>query len=230
MSNPQSPRLRYFFDPLCGWCYASAPAVSAMVEEFGAAFEFMPTGLFTGPGARPLDDAFATHAWTNDQRIGRLTGQPFSERYRDGILARRDITFDSGPLTRAMTAFREVDPALEGAFLHHAQTARYVQGRDTSNPDVLEELASEISGAPDRLAERIIHDAGLTATTNERMKEGKRLHAQSGARGVPALVVSTAAGDHLLHGEALYGGRDRVLAAIDAVVTSTAGGELVRPE
>jgi putative protein-disulfide isomerase len=177
----------------------------------------MPTGLFAGPGARALDDAFATHAWTNDRRIARLTGQPFSELYRDSILARRDLTFDSGPLIRAMTALRDIDPALEAAFLHHAQTARYVQGRDTSDPRVLAELAADIGRAPDRLAERIADDEMLAAVTNDRMREAQRLHAQTGARGVPALVVRTTAGDHLLHGSALYGGRERVLAAIDAV-------------
>jgi protein-disulfide isomerase-like protein with CxxC motif len=27
-------RLDYFFDPFCGWCYASAPALKAVVEAF----------------------------------------------------------------------------------------------------------------------------------------------------------------------------------------------------
>ncbi len=45
-------RLLYLFDPLCGWCYAAAPAVTAMASEYGPAFEFMPSGLFAGSGAR----------------------------------------------------------------------------------------------------------------------------------------------------------------------------------
>ena len=27
-------RLDYFFDPFCGWCYASAPALKAVAEAF----------------------------------------------------------------------------------------------------------------------------------------------------------------------------------------------------
>lgn len=79
MSASQPFRLLYLFDPLCGWCYAAAPAVAAMAEEYGPAFEFMPSGLFAGSGARPPNDAMATHAWTNDQRIAQITGQVFSE-------------------------------------------------------------------------------------------------------------------------------------------------------
>lgn len=209
-------RLLYLFDPLCGWCYAAAPAVAAMVGEYGSAFEFMPTGLFAGPGSRRLDDAFATHAWTNDQRIAWMTGQPFSDLYRDNILNRRDRPFDSGPLTMAMTAVRAVDPALEAQYLHRAQIARYVEGRDTTDPMVLAEIASEIAGAPKDLAARLVSDQDLANVTATRVTEAQRLHSQVGVHGVPALVVRTAAGDRVVHGPALYGGREHVLPAIKA--------------
>jgi putative protein-disulfide isomerase len=216
MIPTQPIRLLYLFDPLCGWCYAAAPAVAAMAGEYGPAFEFMPSGLFAGSGARPLDDAMATHAWTNDQRIARMTGQPFSEFYRDNVLARRDRPFDSGPLTLAMTAVRAVDPTLEAHFLHRAQTARYVEGRDTADPVVLAEIASVFENVPNNLATRLVSDQDLAAATSARIAEARRLQSRIGVSGVPALVVRTAAGDRLVHGTALYGGREAVLPAIQA--------------
>jgi putative protein-disulfide isomerase len=216
MSTDQPIRLLYLFDPLCGWCYAAAPAVAAMAEEYGQAFEFMPSGLFAGSGARPLDEAMATHAWTNDQRIARMTGQPFSGLYRDNVLARRDRPFDSGTLTLAMTALRAVDPSLEAQFLHRAQTARYVEGRDTTDPVILAEIASGLTNAVTDLADRLVSDRDLAAATGNRIAEARRLQSRIGVTGVPALVVRTAAGDRLVHGTALYGGREAVLPAIEA--------------
>lgn len=216
MSTTQPLRLLYLFDPLCGWCYAAAPAVAAMAEEYGLAFEFMPSGLFAGSGARPLDDAMATHAWTNDQRIARMTGQPFSELYRDNVLARRDRPFDSGPLTLAMTAVRAADPTLEAHFLHQAQTARYVEGRDTTDPVILAEIASGLTSAVADLAGRLVSDRDLAAATSARIAEARRLQSRIGVTGVPALVVRTATGDRLVHGTALYGGREAMLPAIQA--------------
>ena len=34
-----------------------------------------------------MDDDFAAYAWSNDQRIERLTGQRFTERIGDGFSA-----------------------------------------------------------------------------------------------------------------------------------------------
>jgi putative protein-disulfide isomerase len=34
--NDQAMKLDYFFDPFCGWCYASAPALKAVAERFPA--------------------------------------------------------------------------------------------------------------------------------------------------------------------------------------------------
>jgi putative protein-disulfide isomerase len=191
-----------------------------MVEEYGQAFEFMPSGLFAGSGARPLNDAMATHAWTNDQRIAKMTGQVFSEFYRDNILARRDRPFDSGPLTLAMTAVRAVDPALEAQFLHQAQAARYVEGQDTTDPAVLAEIASGLATGLENLATRLVSDEDLVTATAARVVEARRLQSQIGVTGVPALIIRTAAGDHLVHGAALYGGGEAVLPAIKAVAAA----------
>lgn len=69
----------YLFDPLCGWCYGAAPVLGALAQQPGIRVELLPTGLFAGDGARAMDNEFAAYAWSNDQRIERLTGQPFSE-------------------------------------------------------------------------------------------------------------------------------------------------------
>src|SRR5579859_8028319 len=96
--------LHYLFDPLCGWCYGAMPAVSDLIQTTDIAVELLPSGLFSGGGARPMDDDFAAYAWFNDQRIARLTGQRFTEQYHRRVLGDPQRLFDSGPATVALTA------------------------------------------------------------------------------------------------------------------------------
>lgn len=124
--------LTYLYDPLCGWCYGAAPALDKMAKLDNLTVELAPTGLFAGEGARPLDERFAAYAWHNDQRINRLTGQVFSQLYRDQVLAGADGMFDSAPATLGIIAvgLRQLDSEREA--LKALQIARYIDGRNTS--------------------------------------------------------------------------------------------------
>ena len=78
MPSTPTVTVTYLFDPLCGWCYAAAPVLARLQATPGVQVVLAPTGLFAGAGARPMDAQFAAYAWSNDQRIAQLTGQPFS--------------------------------------------------------------------------------------------------------------------------------------------------------
>jgi len=75
----------YLFDPLCGWCYGASPVIQRLGQQANIQMELAPTGLFAG-GGRTMDAAFADFAWSNDQRIAKLTGQRFTEAYRQNVL------------------------------------------------------------------------------------------------------------------------------------------------
>ncbi len=53
----------YLFDPLCGWCYGASPMLGHL-RVAGISIELIPTGLFSGAGARPMDKGFAAYAWS----------------------------------------------------------------------------------------------------------------------------------------------------------------------
>lgn len=205
-----SPRLCLLYDPLCGWCYGAGPAIEALAGAFGDRFELRPTGLFFGAGARPLDDAFAAYAWSADQRIQGMTGQIFTTAYRDRVLTLRHRKLDAGPALSWIESARRVDPKTDVPVLVAFQRARYVDGRDTTDPEVLGEVARTV--VPDVATP----DAGVAETVNARVREGRALLAAVGARGVPTLVVETEAGRRVVAGQALYGGRAAVLSAVEA--------------
>jgi putative protein-disulfide isomerase len=208
--------LHYLFDPLCGWCYGAAPAVSGLLEFPGATLKLLPSGLFSGEGARPMDDAFAAYAWSNDQRIERLTGQRFSERYRDRILGgRHQQLFDSGPATVALTAVSLTDPAREFEALKAIQHARYVDGSDVISWGALAELLAAL-GLKEAAA-RIAHpDADLLDANRARLGRAQALMREFGARGVPTLIVESGAKRWVLDHAAAYSNPHSLLSQLEA--------------
>jgi putative protein-disulfide isomerase len=207
--------LHYLFDPLCGWCYGTAPVVAAAQEAPGVRVELHPTGLFSGPGARPMDDAFAAFAWSNDQRIARLTGQRFTEAYRHQVLGDRQGLLDSGPATVALTAVRLTEPARELEALKAIQNARYVSGSDVTSLAVLAKLLEGLAlGAA---AARIAHpDADLLAANQARTARAQALMREVGARGVPTLIVESGEKRRVLDHTAAYANAQAVVAQLEA--------------
>jgi len=195
--------LYYLFDPLCGWCYGASAAVAALAGSDAVDFKLLPTGLFQDEGARPMDAAFAAYAWANDQRIERLTGQPFSQRYRERVLADRTQQFDSGPATLALTAVNLTVPDREGEALKAIQHARYVEGKDvTQHADLCEVLRS--LGLTDAAQRMQASDDKLRAAAAARIHEARALMRRLGAQGVPSFVLHSEAGQQLLNASAVY--------------------------
>lgn len=213
-------RLSYFFDPLCGWCYASAPALAALAARYPDSLSMMPSGLFSGPGSQPLS-AIAAFAWRNDQRIGALTGQRFSEAYRTQVLDAPDGSFDSEPATRALVALGEIDPALEPRFLDAVQLARYVDGRDTCRVEELAKVAGEVVTARGGMldepafAERLRDDAALRRRMEERIAAAQSELRHLPSAGVPQLLAVKKGRRHVVNGEALYQGPEHLLDKLD---------------
>ena len=217
MSTTPTVSVTYLFDPLCGWCYAAAPALKFLQAQEGVDLALAPTGLFAGAGARPMDAQFAAYAWANDQRIQQLTGQPFTQAYRDQILGAANGRFDSGPATLALTAVAQTAPERELDALHALQHARYVEGRDNADPAVIAEVLRAM-GLPEAAALALAPDNALQRATAERTATAQATLRAVGARGVPRLVVTGQGGAlRLLGGDALLGPRDRLLELVRAV-------------
>lgn len=177
--------------------------------------ELAPTGLFAGEGARPLDERFAAHAWHNDQRINRLTGQVFSQLYRDQVLAGADGMFDSAPATLGIIAvgLRQLDSEREA--LKALQIARYIDGRNTSGIAVVAGVLDQ-AGFSDAAARVRAPDEALLDIYRNRIGKSRQLMAAFRMDGVPALLVSDGDKRRVLRSDALFGGFDRLAAELQA--------------
>lgn len=211
--------LYYLYDPLCGWCYGAMPALAALRSSGAVRIELLPTGLFAGTGARAMDADFAAFAWSNDQRIERATGQPFTEAYRVGVLADRTQRFDSGPATWALTAVASTDPGKEYEVLKAIQQARYGLGHDVTSVPVLAGLlrALGLEGA----AALIAHASEDLIVANDARITNAQIALQAfGARGVPTFILESGHTRSLLVTHTVFSDPDDLVNQVKAVLAA----------
>lgn len=216
---PKTTHITYLFDPLCGWCYGASATIKALAEQPGLTVQLMPTGLFSTPDAPQMDDGFAAYAWANDQRIARLTGQPFSAEYRSKVLADRTARLNSGPATLALTAVTLTAPDRELEALRAIQSARYVAGHDITAKAVLLEVLQNLSLTE---AAELLQSGGadLRAANSTRMKSAQSLMRRFGVDGVPVLVVEDGAGQRLITSNGILGDKNIVAKLSGATATA----------
>ena len=204
----------YLFDPLCGWCYGASPMIRKLAQQSSLTLELAPTGLFAGINRREMNADFAQYAWENDLRIGKMTGQPFSEQYRSDVLGVPNGWLDSEIATLALTAVSLTEPAKQLDALTRLQQARYVDGLDITAVSVVTMLMHEIG--LNQAANNLTENAAELQFANETRKQNaQRLSQTLGANGVPAIVVTKEGQRRLLRGDALFGNFDSLLHAID---------------
>ncbi len=200
----------YLFDPLCGWCYGASPMIQKLAQQSSLTLELAPTGLFAGVNGRIMDAEFAQYAWSNDLRIGKMTGQPFTEQYRTQVLGQAGSQLDSELATLALTAVSLTEPQREIETLKLLQEARYVHGLDITSPSVVEQLLRDmdLTAAADKLASG---STELSLSNDARLQRAQRLMQTFGASGVPALIVTKGDNRRLLRGDALFGSFDDLM-------------------
>ena len=197
-------KIYYLFDPLCGWCYEAKPALETVASQYPV--ELVPTGLFYRSG-RVMDADFAQYAWGNDQRIQRLTGQAFSTAYRENVL-QGGGQFDSQNSLLALTAVREMAPEQEIAVLSALQTARYVDGRNNADLNVIADVLQS-QGLGDVVPK--LHDPKTEQALLARINFGQQLAQRLGVSGVPQLVLERDGRFELVPSQLLFERQQNIL-------------------
>ncbi|BBU59517.1 DsbA family protein (plasmid) [Mameliella alba] len=208
-------QLTYIFDPLCGWCYGASPSVEKLMHQEDIAVTALPSGLFSGSGAFPMNASFAAHAWEADQRIGQLTGQAFTEEYRRNVLESGAGSVDSGPATLALSAVHLTAPEREFEALKAIQGARYVDGRNNGDAEVIASVLTELGldAAAARFAEP---NEELLTFNKKRIDAAQAEMRRFGARGVPTLVLGEGSEARVIPSNGLYSQADDLIASLRA--------------
>nr|WP_321269676.1 DsbA family protein [uncultured Tolumonas sp.] len=207
--------LIYLFDPLCGWCYGATATVSKLNAIPDVNVELLPTGLFADEGAKLMTDEFATYAWSNDQRIAHLTGQKFTERYRELVLKNRQQRFDSGPATIALTAVALTTPTRELETLKAIQHARFVDGQDITQFQTLATILTSLKlNAAAAMVESL--DENLLKATRDRIQRAQVLMRDFSARGVPTFIAAVGTKRWLLNTSDVYSNPEALMEQLTA--------------
>ena len=136
----QPPRLIYFADPMCSWCYGFSPVITQVRQAFGRA---LPIQLVMG-GLRPGNDKPTTEQARTElkihwEHVHEATGLPFD----DSVLDRPGFLYDTDPAARAVVRVRREDGEKALSFLRRLHHAFYAQAQDVTKPEVLADLAAE---------------------------------------------------------------------------------------
>lgn len=176
--------LHYFLDPFCGWCYGAAPLIRIARQHLP--MQLHAGGMMMGTQRQPVTPALRDFALSHDDRIAQLTGQPFSEAYRNGLLNDPQAMFDSEPPTTALLAADSLGGhGLD--LLAQLQHAHFVEGQRIADPEVLLEQATRI-GLPEADFMQAWQSCSGAATLAHVTASRQQLSALGG-RGFPTLAL-----------------------------------------
>ena len=179
--------LHYIFDPLCGWCYAAAPLVDAAREVPGLKVEFHGGGMMTGANRRSITPQWRDYVMPHDHRIAEMTGQPFGERYFEGLLRDTGAVMDSEPPTTAVLAAESLRPGGGLDMIHSLQRAHYVDGRRIADVEVLKAIAGELGFETEAFASAFERQSG--EATARHIAESRQFLQRAGGQGFPTFVL-----------------------------------------
>ena len=160
-STNQPIELIYFADPMCSWCWAFAPVIQKLLEQYGQRLniEVIAGGL----------RAYETRGMTAEMRekiqghwrhIAEATNQPFQF---DGALP-NGFVYDTEPACRALVTVREMAPELALRYLHELHAAFYADGKDITNGTVLARIATDIGIDAEDFTAKFTSQPIVTAT------------------------------------------------------------------
>ncbi len=139
-----SKTILYFADPMCSWCWGFQPVMDKVRAAIGgkAAIQIFVGGLrpFTEHAMTDQDKSYVRNHW---EHVADASGQPFDFAFFD----KAGFTYDTEPACRAIVAVRRIAPDLAHDMLNRLHRAFYAECKDTTDPDVLADLAHEI-GVP----------------------------------------------------------------------------------
>jgi len=184
-AGASDPHFVYFADPMCSWCYGFAPVMAAVAEYFQdrIAVRVVVGGLRAG-NTQPMrseDKDYIKGAWT---RVSQASGQPFDFSFfeRDGFV------YDTEPACRAVVTMRNRHPGRERAFMAQISRAFYAKGRDTTDVDVLADVAGEFGDDRDAFRADLMSGDRRNETFRDFL-----FSQQSGVQGFPCLVIGNEA-------------------------------------
>ncbi|MGL4241543.1 MAG: DsbA family protein [Beijerinckiaceae bacterium] len=181
MSDAALPRLIYFADTMCSWCYGFAPEMNRVLLAMGDRIDL----ILQSGGLRPFHNEPMTEADKPRfrgyrEKVQEASGQPFDWSFfdRDGYI------MDTEPASRAVVTMRTLNIGSAYAYMHAIQRAYFAANEDIRQPDVLARHATAFDVTEAEFREHFASEAMKQATLQD-----FALAQRFGVNGFPALVL-----------------------------------------
>ncbi len=139
-----------------------------------------------GAGSQRVTAELRSFVLQHDQRIAALSGQPFGEGYRNGLLNDMSAVFDSEPPTTAILAAEQLGGrGLD--MLKRLQRAHFIEGQKIADPAVLQGLGQDIGLGAQEFQKSFASFKG--EATHRHIAESRALLGKVGGQGFPTFAL-----------------------------------------
>ena len=146
------PTLLYIADPMCSWCYAFGPELSALLDGLpGLRIELVLGGL-RAYNTEVMSDSKKADLMQHWKKVHDITGLPLI----DTAIEQPGFIYNTEPACRAVVAARTLLPEAALPTFTAIQQAFYAEGRDVTQG---EELAAVCCGVLSAMGSPISTDA-----------------------------------------------------------------------
>jgi len=197
--------IHYIFDPLCGWCYAASPLLSAVNDRFGDQLEilFHPGLLFAEP--RVIETSYREHIISADKKITQQTGLEFGAAYIEKVRLAPVLSYHSTPPAAALMGVCSINPKLGLAMLEAIQNSHYQKGDDVADSATLIKLAISLGLNSDEATKAFESSKQNLAII---AAKARNLMQQVGGNGFPTLILEQDGHYQKLNHSIAYGNPD----------------------
>jgi len=127
------PKIIYFFDTLCGWCYGFSPVIKQIAEKYKDEFDFevISGGMVMGERVQPasvMADYILKAYKPLENRTGVTFGEPYLDMLREGTRLQSSLE-----PALVMTTFKQYQPEKAVTFAHDLQKLNYLEGVDLND-------------------------------------------------------------------------------------------------
>ncbi len=203
--------IKYYYDPLCGWCFGFSPVISQIKDKYDdkVKIQVISGGLFLGERAGSVNQA-APHIKAGAYRsVEQRTGVKFGKVFLDDVFGPGILQLNSLPPTIALSIVKEHSGAAELKFAQLLLQAIYGDGVDISSIDNLAILAEQVG-----LEKRSFIQAMEDPKYHKLVEEDFHTFAKSRYAGMPSLVAQKDGKEHLItYGYSSFNTVDQKLAA-----------------